>query len=87
MSAAPVAGTDELLGMPVLAYHGADLLHEGVIAMAGTGTLAPLLDCMCIHPAFSEGVKATAANLREAQIPDTTGDLPAERARLDSDVA
>ena len=36
------AETDELLGMHVLAYHGADLLAQGVIAMNGTGTLAPL---------------------------------------------
>ncbi len=57
--------TDELVGMHVLAHHGAELLHEGVIAMAGTGTVAPLLDCICIHPTFSEGVKAAAANLRE----------------------
>lgn len=73
------AEADELLGMHVLAYHGADLLHEGVIAMSGNGTLAPLLDCICIHPTFSEGVKAAAGNLREIEIPDATGDLPTER--------
>ncbi len=70
------AETDELLGMHVLAYHGADLLHEGVIAAAGTGTLAPLTDCICIHPTFSEGVKAAAGNLRPLEIPDAAGDLP-----------
>lgn len=61
------AGTDELLGMHVLAYHGADLLAQGVIAMNGTGTLAPLLDCVCIHPTLSEGVKAAAGDLRPAE--------------------
>ncbi len=68
--------TDELLGMHVLAYHGADLLAQGVIAMAGTGTLAPLTDCICIHPTFSEGVKAAAGSLRPLEIPDAAGDLP-----------
>jgi pyruvate/2-oxoglutarate dehydrogenase complex dihydrolipoamide dehydrogenase (E3) component len=71
--------TDELLGMHVLAYHGADLLAQGVIAMAGTGTLAPLTDCICIHPTFSEGVKAAAGNLRPMEIPDAAGDLPADQ--------
>ena len=70
------ADSDELLGMHVLAYHGADLLAQGVIAMNGTGTLAPLLDCVCIHPTLSEGVKAAAGNLQAAEIPDTAGDLP-----------
>ncbi|HWQ23353.1 MAG TPA: FAD-dependent oxidoreductase [Gaiellaceae bacterium] len=81
------ADTDELLGMHVLAYHGADLLHEGVIAAAGTGTLAPLTDCICIHPTFSEGVKAAAGNLRPLAIPDATGDLPAEPRTLPTDIA
>jgi len=84
------AETDELLGMHVLAYHGADLLHEGVIAAAGTGTLAPLTDCICIHPTFSEGVKAAAGSLRLVEIPDATGDLPEEQAprrTFDSDIA
>lgn len=72
--------TDELLGMHVLAYHGADLLAQGVIAMAGTGTLAPLTDCICIHPTFSEGVKAAAGNLRPMEILDAAGDLPADLA-------
>lgn len=70
------ADSDELLGMHVLAYHGADLLAQGVIAMNGTGTLAPLLDCICIHPTLSEGVKAAAGDLRPAEILDATGDLP-----------
>ena len=72
--------TDELLGMHVLAYHGADLLAQGVIAMAGAGTLAPLTDCICIHPTFSEGVKAAAGNLRPVEILDAAGDLPADAA-------
>lgn len=74
------AESDDLLGMHVLAYHGADLLHEGIVAAAGAGTMAPLLDCICIHPTFSEGVKAAAGNLREVEILDATGDLPAESA-------
>lgn len=79
------AETDELLGMHVLAYHGADLLHEGVVAMSGTGTLAPLLDCICIHPTFSEGVKAAAGSLREVEIPDAAGTFRAsERIRATS---
>jgi pyruvate/2-oxoglutarate dehydrogenase complex dihydrolipoamide dehydrogenase (E3) component len=81
------ADTDELLGMHVLAYHGADLLAQGVIAMAGTGTLAPLTDCICIHPTFSEGVKAAAANLRPLEIPDAAGDLPDDRAVHPTDIA
>lgn len=63
------AGSDELLGMHVFAHHGADLLAQGVIAMNGTGTLAPLLDCVCIHPTLSEGVKAAAGNLQLAEPP------------------
>ncbi len=63
------AASDELLGMHVLAYHGADLLAQGVIAMNGTGTLAPLLDCVCIHPTLSEGVKAAAGDLQPVAIP------------------
>lgn len=81
------AETEELLGMHVLAYHGADLLHEGVVAAAGTGTVAPLLDCICIHPTFSEGVKAAAGQLRLAEIPDAAGDLPAEPGTLPTDIA
>ncbi len=91
------ADTDELLGMHVLAYHGADLLHEGVIAMNATGTVAPLMDCICIHPTFSEGVKAAAGSLWPVEIADAAGDLPAEaepgrrlesgRKIFDSDIA
>jgi pyruvate/2-oxoglutarate dehydrogenase complex dihydrolipoamide dehydrogenase (E3) component len=69
------AETDELLGMHVLAYHGADLLAQGVIAMNGTGTLQPLLDCVCIHPTLSEGVKAAAGDLQPAELPDAASDL------------
>jgi hypothetical protein len=58
-----------------------------VIAMAGTGTLAPLTDCICIHPTFSEGVKAAAANLRPLEIPDAAGDLPDDRAVHPTDIA
>ncbi len=66
------AETDELLGVHVLAHHGAELLHEGVIAMSATGTLAPLLDCICVHPTLSEGVKAAAGNLRPYEIPEAS---------------
>lgn len=83
--------TDELLGMHVLAYHGAELLHEGVIAAAGAGSVAPLVDCICIHPTFSEGVKAAASNLRPLEIPDATGSIPPEEHEpdrtLDTDIA
>lgn len=44
--------------------------------MNGTGTLAPLTDCVCIHPTLSEGAKAAAGNLQPAEIPDAAGDLP-----------
>jgi pyruvate/2-oxoglutarate dehydrogenase complex dihydrolipoamide dehydrogenase (E3) component len=84
------ADSEELLGMHVLAYHGAELLHEGVVAAAGAGTVAPLVDCICIHPTFSEGVKAAAGNLRPVEIPDATGDMPPaehEPRTLDTDIA
>jgi pyruvate/2-oxoglutarate dehydrogenase complex dihydrolipoamide dehydrogenase (E3) component len=71
--------TDELLGMHVLAHHGGELLPQGVIAMANGGTLAPLMDSIYIHPTLSEGVKAAAGKLPEAEIRQPTGDLAAER--------
>jgi hypothetical protein len=62
-----------------LANHGAELLPQGVIAMANGGTLAPLTDFIYIHPTLSEGVKAAAGRLPEAEIRQPTGDLAAER--------
>ncbi len=41
----------------------------------GDGTLSPLIDCICIHPTFSEGVKAAAGNRKPVEIPTAAGNL------------
>ncbi len=70
------AKTDRLLGMHVLGHMGADLLPQGVQAMAtGDGTISPLTDCICIHPTLSEGVKAAAGSLKPVEIPTAAGSL------------
>jgi pyruvate/2-oxoglutarate dehydrogenase complex dihydrolipoamide dehydrogenase (E3) component len=58
------AHTDELLGMHVLAHIGADLLPQGILLLnTADRKMAPMTDCICVHPTFSEGVKAAATNL------------------------
>lgn len=52
---------DEILGVHILARHGADLLPGPMIAMhAPGGTLAPLLATIHPHPTLSEAVKIAA---------------------------
>jgi pyruvate/2-oxoglutarate dehydrogenase complex dihydrolipoamide dehydrogenase (E3) component len=75
------ADTDAVLGCHVLGRGGADLLPQALIAMhAPGGKIDPVLECICIHPTFSEGVKAAAGNLKPVGPPTATGDL-AEAAR------
>ncbi|MBI3970552.1 MAG: FAD-dependent oxidoreductase [Chloroflexi bacterium] len=75
------ADTDEVLGFHVLGHGGADLLPQALIAMHAPGRkIDPVLKCICIHPTFSEGVKAAAENLkpiRHVGPPTATGELPA----------
>jgi pyruvate/2-oxoglutarate dehydrogenase complex dihydrolipoamide dehydrogenase (E3) component len=59
------AQTDELLGMHVLAHIGADLLPQGILLLNTEGRkMAPMTSCICVHPTFSEGVKAAATSLK-----------------------
>jgi pyruvate/2-oxoglutarate dehydrogenase complex dihydrolipoamide dehydrogenase (E3) component len=70
------AETDEILGFHVLGHGGADLLPQALIAMnAPGGTIDPVNACICVHPTFSEGVKAAAGELQEVGPPTATGDL------------
>lgn len=62
------ARTDELLGMHVLAHLGADLLPQGILLLqTAERSLAPLAGCICVHPTFSEGVKAAAGAVRPVE--------------------
>src|SRR3970282_705637 len=62
------ADTDELLGMHVLSHIGADLLPQGIV-MPHTSerTIAPLTNCICVHPTLSEGVKTAVTNLKPVE--------------------
>ncbi len=47
-----------------------------LIAMhAPGGKIDPVNACICIHPTFSEGVKAAAGNLQEVSVPTAAGAL------------
>jgi mercuric reductase len=46
-----------ILGVHILAYHGADLIHPVVVAM-GAGSADPLLDAYHVHPTLGEPVQA-----------------------------
>jgi pyruvate/2-oxoglutarate dehydrogenase complex dihydrolipoamide dehydrogenase (E3) component len=71
------ADTDELLGMHVLAHMGADLLPQGIIMLhTAERTIAPLTDCICVHPTLSEGVKAAVTGLKPVEsVLTATGDV------------
>jgi pyruvate/2-oxoglutarate dehydrogenase complex dihydrolipoamide dehydrogenase (E3) component len=59
------AQTDALLGMHVLAHIGADLLPQGILLLNTEGRrMTPMTECICVHPTFSEGVKAAATSLQ-----------------------
>lgn len=68
------AQTGELLGMHVLAHLGADLLPQGILLLnTAERSLAPLTGCICVHPTFSEGVKAAAGNLQPVDAAEGAG--------------
>jgi pyruvate/2-oxoglutarate dehydrogenase complex dihydrolipoamide dehydrogenase (E3) component len=71
------ADTDELLGMHTLAHMGADLLPQGIVMLhTAERTIAPLTECICVHPTLSEGVKAAVTNLKPVEsVLTATGDL------------
>lgn len=71
------ADTDELLGMHVLAHLGADLLPQGILLLhTAERTIAPLTNCICVHPTLSEGVKAAVGSLKPVEaIATATGNL------------
>jgi pyruvate/2-oxoglutarate dehydrogenase complex dihydrolipoamide dehydrogenase (E3) component len=50
-------GTRRILGVEVLAYHAADLIHPVAVAMQA-GSADPLLDAIHIHPTLGEPVQA-----------------------------
>jgi pyruvate/2-oxoglutarate dehydrogenase complex dihydrolipoamide dehydrogenase (E3) component len=59
------ADTNEILGCHVLGRGGAELLAQAQVAMqAPGGKIDPILGYVCIHPTFSEGVKAAASQLK-----------------------
>jgi pyruvate/2-oxoglutarate dehydrogenase complex dihydrolipoamide dehydrogenase (E3) component len=69
--------SDELLGMHVLAHMGADLLPQGIVMLhTAERTIAPLTECICVHPTLSEGVKAAVTSLKPVEsVLTATGDL------------
>jgi mercuric reductase len=70
------ADRDRVLGCHILGYSGAELLPQAIIAMhAPGGVITPVLDCVCIHPTFSEGVKSAAGNLKPVGPRTAAGDL------------
>ena len=72
------ADTDELLGMHVLSHIGADLLPQGIVMLhTSERTIAPLTNCICVHPTLSEGVKTAVTSLEPIEaVPTATGDVP-----------
>jgi len=71
------ADTDELLGMHVLSHIGADLLPQGIVMLhTSERTIAPLTNCICVHPTLSEGVKTAVTNLKPVEaVLTATGDI------------
>ena len=61
----------------VLAHMGADLLPQGIVMLhTAERTIAPLTECICVHPTLSEGVKAAVTSLKPVEsVPTATGDL------------
>ena len=48
--------TRQILGVQILAYHAADLIHPVVVAMEA-GSADPLVDAAHIHPTLGEPVQ------------------------------
>ena len=48
--------TRQILGVQILAYHAADLIHPVVVAMQA-GSAEPLLHSFHIHPTLGEPVQ------------------------------
>ena len=58
------AKTDALLGMHVLSHFAADLLVQGILLLnTQDRSIAPMANCICVHPTLSEGVKTAATTL------------------------
>ena len=63
---------DELLGMHVLAHHAGELLTQGLLMLqTPERSIAPLINCMCVHPTLSEGVKAAVTKLKPLEAVST----------------
>ncbi len=59
------AKTDALLGMHLLSHFAADLLVQGILLLnTQDRSIAPIANCICVHPTLSEGVKTAATTLR-----------------------
>jgi dihydrolipoamide dehydrogenase len=55
-------GTRRILGATIVGYHGADLIHEIVVAMKAPGGLVdPVVEAFHIHPTLGERVADAAA--------------------------
>ncbi len=63
--------------MHVLAHIGGDLLPQGILMLqTAERTIAPLTNCMCVHPTLSEGVKAAVTHLKPVEAVATAmGDI------------
>lgn len=71
------AETDEMLGMHVLSHAAGELLPQGILMLQSKDrSIAPLVNCMCVHPTLSEGVKAAVTHLKPLEAVSTaTGNL------------
>lgn len=52
--------TKQIIGLHVLAPHGADLIHEGVLAVKNRLTIDDIIDTVHVFPTLSESVKLAA---------------------------
>jgi mercuric reductase len=52
--------TKQIIGLHILAQHGADLIHEGVMAVKNRLTIDDVIDTLHVFPTVSESVKLAA---------------------------
>ncbi|WP_306061039.1 dihydrolipoyl dehydrogenase [Natronococcus wangiae] len=57
--------TDEILGAHIVGKHGAELIHELIIAMELGGTASDVANAIHIHPTLSEVVNSAAGGVHQ----------------------
>nr|MDO8081151.1 mercury(II) reductase [Candidatus Freyarchaeota archaeon] len=57
-------GTQEIIGIHILASGAADLIHEGVMIVKNRMTIDEVIDTLHIFPTLSEAIKITAQSFR-----------------------